>query len=411
MTSLGFPSDSVDVAIIGAGPYALSLASHLRARGIEYRVFGPPMEAWRAMSPGMHLKSLGFATNIYTPNDYLTLPQFCRARGEEDFEPIPIATFAEYGVVVQKRTVPDLEEVLVESLARANGRFRLMLATGELVTARRVVVATGLTYFERIPPPFDSLPQDLVCHTSQRGDFTGFEGCDVTVIGAGQSALQAAALLHENDAEVRILAREEVHWGTRGRPDNERNILERIRVPMTVLGGGRDNWVLQHLPWLMHHLPDARRLRFVHSHLGPGGAWWLRDRVEGVIPIERSTRVVGAVPEGGKVRLTLVENGESPRDLVTEYVVVGTGYDVDVDRIAFVSPSLASQVRRLERAPALSRHFESSVHGLYFVGPSSAASFGPLFRFVAGAAYAVPTVAEHLARGRRKQPSDGLPEP
>src|SRR5581483_2562719 len=179
----------------------------------------------------------------------------------------------------------------------------------------------------------------------------------------------------------------------------------------TVLGGGRDNWVLQHLPWLMHHLPDARRLRFVHSHLGPGGAWWFRDRVEGVIPIERSTRVVGAVPEGGKVRLTLVENGESPRDLVTEYVVVGTGYDVDVDRIAFVSPSLASQVRRLERAPALSRHFESSVHGLYFVGPSSAASFGPLFRFVAGAAYAVPTVAEHLARGRRKQPSDGLPEP
>ncbi len=392
--------DGVDVAIIGAGPYGLALAAHLRARNVEHRIFGPPMQAWRSMSPGMHLKSLGFATNVQTPDEYLTLPQFCRARGEEDFEPIPISTFAAYGLVVQRHAVPYLEDVLVDHVGPQGRYFRLDLSTGERLLARRVVIAIGLTYFERVPPPFDGLPPELWCHTAQRGDFSGLEGRDVTVIGAGQSALQAAALLHEHDAEVRIVARDQVHWGSRGRPDNERPLLERVRVPMTVLGGGRDNWVLQHAPWLMHYVPDDRRLRFLHTHLGPGGAWWLRERVEGVIPIEPATKVVAAVPEGSKVRLTLVENGDGPRDVVTEYVVVGTGYAVDVDRIGFMSPALSRRVRRLERAPALTRRFESSVPGLYFIGPTSAASFGPLFRFVAGAAYAVPVLAAHLSRRR-----------
>ena len=85
----------VDVAVIGAGPYGLSLASQLSHRGIERRTFGFPMCAWRQMPPGMNLKSFGFATSIPTPRRYYTLPEYCRARGLEDFEPIEYATFAE----------------------------------------------------------------------------------------------------------------------------------------------------------------------------------------------------------------------------------------------------------------------------------------------------------------------------
>ena len=36
----------VAVAIIGAGPYGLSLAAHLSARKIENRIFGHPMRFW-----------------------------------------------------------------------------------------------------------------------------------------------------------------------------------------------------------------------------------------------------------------------------------------------------------------------------------------------------------------------------
>ena len=54
-----------DIAIIGAGPYGLSLASHLLARGVGVRIFGHPMQAWRESMPsGMKLKSEGFASNL-----------------------------------------------------------------------------------------------------------------------------------------------------------------------------------------------------------------------------------------------------------------------------------------------------------------------------------------------------------
>ncbi len=61
-------SDVVDVAIIGAGPYGLSLAAHLQAAGVSYRHFGSPMWLWRqAMPQGMYLKSQGFASNLSDP--------------------------------------------------------------------------------------------------------------------------------------------------------------------------------------------------------------------------------------------------------------------------------------------------------------------------------------------------------
>jgi hypothetical protein len=101
--------------------------------------------------------------------------------------------------------------------------------------------------------------------------------------------------------------------------------------------------------------------------------------------------------------LQVSEKGASPRQLEVDHVIAGTGYEVDVDRLPFLDADLRARVRRVSRAPALTRNFESSVAGLYFIGPASALSFGPLFRFVAGAAYASPTVAKHVVATRRRR--------
>ncbi len=56
------------VAIIGAGPYGLSIAAHLRSLGVDYRIFGRPLDTWRRQMPaGMMLKSDGFASNLSAP--------------------------------------------------------------------------------------------------------------------------------------------------------------------------------------------------------------------------------------------------------------------------------------------------------------------------------------------------------
>jgi FAD-dependent urate hydroxylase len=387
----------VEVAIIGAGPNGLGLAAHLSQRGVEHRIFGSPMQTWRDMPKGMSLKSLGFATSIPTPNGP-TFPEYCRARGLEDYEPIEFATFAEYGLSIQGELVPYVEDTKVTELARSNDQFVLTLATGERVWAQRVVVAVGLSYFARIPEVLADLPADRLEHTWGYTDFDSYADKDVVVVGGGSSALETAALLHEHGARVQVLVRSQVHWGGRGAREWERSLIDRIRVPISSIGHGRENWVLQHIPWLMHYLPAKRRIPFTRKHLGPAPAWWLRDRVDGKFPVRTQTSVVETTLKGDKVSLRAHEKGVGEHEILADRVVAGTGYEFALNRIGFIGRELAKQIACWDEAPKLSRHFESSVPGLYFIGPVAAASFGPLVRFVAGSEFAVRGLARHLGR-------------
>jgi FAD-dependent urate hydroxylase len=143
---------------------------------------------------------------------------------------------------------------------------------------------------------------------------------------------------------------------------------------------------------------DSARVHLTRRHLGPSGARWLRPRFEAKVPIHARCEVISARPEGGGVVLRVREQDKGERELRTEHVVAGTGFEVDVDRLPFLDRELRAGVDRIERAPRLDRHFESWVPGLYFVGVMAKFSFGPLFRFVAGTAYTGPVLARHLAR-------------
>ena len=72
-----------DIAILGAGPYGLAAASHLKEiKGLEVRVFGEPMSFWdRNMPIGMFLRSNWTATQIAAPDDKFTLEAFQTASG------------------------------------------------------------------------------------------------------------------------------------------------------------------------------------------------------------------------------------------------------------------------------------------------------------------------------------------
>jgi FAD-dependent urate hydroxylase len=392
-----YPS-AIDVAIVGAGPNGLGLATHLRASGIVHRIFGSPMKTWRDMPKNMNLKSLGFATSIPTPDGRHTFPEYCRAHGLEDYEPIEFATFAQYGLDFQREFVPYVEDTTVTDVTRTNDGFLLTLQSGEQVQAKRVVVAVGLTYFPRIPGNLAGLPADRVEHTWGPKDFPAYADKDVVVIGGGSSALETAALLHEHGARVRLLVRREVYWGGHGPREWERSLIDRIKMPISSIGHGRENWVLEHIPWLMHYLPAKRRIPFTRKHLGPAPAWWLRERVEGKFAVQLKTSISQAtINADGKISLRVREEGVGEYDVLADHVIAGTGYEVDLDRLTFISKDLLRDILRWDRAPRLSRHFESSVAGLYFLGPVASFSFGPLVRFVAGSYFSVGVLAGHLA--------------
>jgi hypothetical protein len=177
-----------------------------------------------------------------------------------------------------------------------------------------------------------------------------------------------------------------------------RSWWQRLRRPQSGLGPGLKNWVLETFPPLLHCIPDRWRLPFVKSHLGPKGAWWLRDKIVGQVPISARTTVVGACPLGERLQLRLRAGDGSERLLVCDHLIAGTGFVVDIDRLTFVDADLQRNIRRLEKGPALDRRFQSSVPGLYFVGFASSLSFGPLFRFVAGARFTARAVSHALGR-------------
>jgi len=390
---------ATDVAIVGAGPYGLSLSTYLTHRNVQHRVFGYPMQTWRAMFPTMGLKSPDFGTTIASPHAGATFIEYGRKQGNDMREPISISLFAQYGEWLQQRFVPQVEQCRVELVDQHVDGFGVRLDTGERVLAKRAVMAVGLTYWRRVPDVFAGLPQELVSHTSQHTDLSRFRGCDVTVIGAGQSALEAATLLAENGATVRLLVRGGGAYFADPPAEGRRTLRHAVMYPKSVLGPGRLNFFLQHFPSAVHHLmPEHRRVRLTRTHLGPWGAWWLRKRFEAAVPVHAWSSVVEATAVGSRLRLRVHRDGEPEWSIDTDHVVCGTGYEVDLDRLPMLDSELSARIDRLERAPRLSRHFESSVPGLYFVGVASAFSFGPLVRFVAGTAYTAPTLGRRLAQ-------------
>src|SRR5579871_3030656 len=191
--------DITDVAVIGAGPYGLSVAAHLRFNGIRHRIFGQPLLPWREHMPKrMLLKSEGFASNLSAPIEQSTLKHYCRANGipyEDTAVPVPIDTFIAYGVWFQKQYVPELERAEVARLRADGDRFSLELNDGSRCLARSVVVAVGLTHFAYLPEVFGGLPRERVTHSSEHRDLSRFKGAKVLVVGSGASAIDVAAEL------------------------------------------------------------------------------------------------------------------------------------------------------------------------------------------------------------------------
>ena len=404
-----------EVAIIGAGPYGLSIAAHLRFHGIDYRIFGALLETWRAHMPrGMYLKSEACASNLFDPAGY-TLQAYCAEQSVPyaDNVPVSLATFTQYALAFQRRLVPDVENVMVRALDKQSSLFELQLASGQRLQAQRVVIATGVSHAAHVPEQLTGLPAELVSHSSGHDDLSSFAGRSVTVVGAGQSALETAALLHEAGAEVRLVARRPaLQWN--GLPfTGRRSLYQRLRRPMSALGPGLGPWLYSNAPRLFHNLPRAIRIARVKKALGPAGAWWLKDRVLDRLPIMCGYSLEAARTSGAGILLDLQAADGTRRQVVSDHVIAATGYRFTLGGLPFLSTALVAQLRAEHQTPILSANFESSVPGLYFTGLASANQFGPAMRFLHGAGYTARRVSRHIAKGSRRLPDPyvGGPEP
>jgi cation diffusion facilitator CzcD-associated flavoprotein CzcO len=389
-------SKDCEVIVIGAGPYGLAVAAHLKESKVATHVFGDPMSFWRRHMPkGMKLRSPWRATDIADPYGALSLDAYASRRGLERRGPIKLESFIDYGVWFQGCAVPDIDRRMVDRVESSGDGFRVVTADGDAVSADRVVVATGLAHQQFRPAAFDGMPAALASHASEHDDLGVFRGKRVAVVGRGQSACESAVLLHEAGAEVEIICRGGIHWLGNGRPPGNAMIgwlSERLASPSGV-GPFPLNWLAE-MPDAAGLMPAGMRAWFNARCLRPGAAGWLWPRFDGV-RVLAGERIHGAVAVGERIALTL-DHGSA----VFDHVLLGTGYRIDIAKLGILGPDLLRRIACRDGAPRLAAGFESNVPGLHFVGASAVASYGPLMRFIAGTAFAARELTEAVLEHR-----------
>jgi FAD-dependent urate hydroxylase len=387
-------TDRVDVAIVGAGPYGLATAAHLRARNrFETRIFGQPMSFWQAMPNRMLLRSPYPACNIGAPPG-MTLDDWRVAHGLPLEIPVPLERFLEYGAWFQQQVAPDVDRRDVAWVAGANGSgYRVTLADGDEVIAKRVVVAAGIGNFAHVPDVFAVLDAHRIMHSSELRDVDAYAGKRVAVVGGGQSALEGAALLREGGADVELIVRERRIRYLSLRVHHNLGTISRLLYAWPDVGPAGVSHLVAN-PVLWRRLPRRVQDRLGPRCVRPAGAGWLVPRMGGIrVSTGRLVESVDTTDDG--VRLRLDDGSVREYDLV----MLGTGYQVDIARYPFLERSLLDRIRRVRGYPVLTRSFETSSPGLHVVGAPAAWSFGPLMRFVAGSEFASSRVAAGLHEG------------
>lgn len=400
-------TNDCEVAVIGAGPYGLGVASELKAAGVETLTFGGAMSFWRNNMPkGMRLRSPWHATYIGNTNGPLSLDSYASSRRVALKEPLLLENFVDYGLWVQAKAIPDLDTRMVSRVEPTDGGFRLVLGDGDTVLARRVVVATGLMNQQMIPAVFDGLPGELVSHTSEHAGFEAFRGKRVAVVGRGQSACESAVLLKRAGADVDLVCRSEIHWlgsQTRsGKPGRSFvGIASDLLASPSRVGPFPLSWLVE-FPGLVHQFPAAMRAAFNMRSLRAGATGWLRPDFDG-IRVNAGRTIVGAAAKGREIELEFETDAAA-----FDHVLLATGYQIDIAKLGLFGPDVLDAIKCQEGVPLLSAGLESSIAGLHFVGASAVGSFGPLMRFTAGTPYAARSVTRFVQRAVGKAQAGSL---
>src|SRR5262249_38050180 len=237
-----------------------------------------------------------------------------------------------------------------------------------------------------------------------------FKGQRVAVIGRGQSALECAALLHENQAEVVILTRSPVRYFRykwkkhlfRALTPGPLRPFSYWALPPTDLGGFRQGRNIAHPDKFRRERPESQKalLKFAAT---PIGAYWLRPRLANVaVQAGVTVRCVEHLKNG--LKLTLSSGAVETVDRV----VLATGYKVDISKLGILDEAVTRNLKVSDGYPDLTTGLETSVKGLYMAGVVAGRRLGPTMRFATGTSNARPPLAAAVV-GRR--PGKRLTQP
>lgn len=368
--------EQVAVAVIGAGPYGLAFAAHLKAWGVPHALFGAPLARWSAqLPPGFVLRSPAEASSIAGPpgGPSCSVVDFRSSVGARDLAgPVSGEEFLRYGAwYVARHGLSDHGQVVH---VEPGTTFKVTTVAGDVVDANAVIVATGLTHAAWVPECAGAPPPGVSRHSSDMGEAGEFTGARVAVVGAGQSGAEAVVALEAAGAHVTWVSR---------RPPRFCNLpLQDQRV--AVAAYARSAVLLSTMP------PFLRRPLLRLTETATVAREW-RGRLRGALARAQWQAIIGAAADGAAVRLVLADDSHVTADCV----VWATGYRPSVARDPVARALLGAST---QAAPWVDRTGATGRPGVYFSGAWTAPRFGPSVRFLAGTWWQAGVVAQAAAR-------------
>jgi len=368
---------SVDLLVIGAGPFGLAVAAQAGAQGVDYLVVGEPMGFWRSHMPERMLLRSGPDWHL-DPLDEYTVERYLAERGQtaKEVEPLTREFYLDYVEWFQAGRNVQPDPVMVDRLERdhgGEGGFVATLIDGRTIAARRVVLAPGMGYFAHVPEELAAaVPEGCGTHTCDAVDFAPLAGRRCLIMGGRQSAFEWAALIREAGArEVHVVHRHaspafaEADWSWVN--------------PLVEDMAANPGWFRSLLPGQQQEY--GRRL-WAEGRLKVEP--WLEERVncDGITVWPDSTIVSCEELPTGELAVTL----DGGARLTVDDVIFATGYKVDMARIPLLANgNLLAELETRNGFPVLDEYFESSVPGLFITSMPASQDFGPFFGFTVAA--------------------------
>ena len=313
------PQRVYDVAVVGAGPAGLAAAVYAGSEGLSTLVLDCRAFGGQAGASARIENYLGFPTGI------TGMALMARAYNQAQ----------KFGV---EMAIPD-EVKSLEPSAGPNGTFVLKLSNNERANARAVVVASGARYRRLDVANLDAFEASSVHYWASPVEAKLCAGQEVALVGAGNSAGQAAVYLASQVAKVWLLVR-----GPSLEASMSRYLVDRVRglanvelvLGAQVSGLEGDNGTLTAIRWRQAGRETQRAIRHLFLFIGadPNTDWLNESGValdakgfvltgaeagEGRRPMETSRAGVFAIGDvrAGSVKRVAAAVGEGAQVVAT----------------------------------------------------------------------------------------------
>lgn len=369
--------DGVDLAIIGAGPTGISAAAWAQELGLSYRIYGEPLAFWKRHIAPLPLRSPPASTDISSPHPGYRYVDYAQQHAIDTETPVSMAAFLAYANWFCDAQGIEPQAAVVEHLSPVDRHWVLRHSEGTTM-ARNVVVSVGLQTMQRQPNGLDNISPHW-SYVSDVLDYSPFTGSQIAVLGAGQSAIEAALLASQAGARVVLVIR---------RPTIQYRCLH---TPGEWLYRNLFKQSKHFIAYLPNHLQD-RLLRYLLKGTVETSLETIFKAAD--IPVLAYSRIDACSINDTRPAMVTSDGGSFPVD----HVLVAAGYDYDVRRIPFLT-----SVDLLHRSgvPILDRYAMSSAAGLFFSGISTVRRFGPQAQFVFGTGIVSPRIMQGIQRRAR----------